>query len=103
MTETDIGHLSALLALAVAVYSAISAVAGALLRRPPLVRSAMRGVVATGVLVVVMAGSLLYALWTHDFAVKYVADYSNLEVSRVFDLSSLWAGQAGSLMLWCLL
>jgi cytochrome c-type biogenesis protein CcmF len=103
MTETDLGQISAMLALACAAYSAVAAAAGARLRRPGLVRSATRGVIATGCLIVLMTGALLYALWTHDFAVKYVAQFSNLEVPRVFDLSSLWAGQAGSLMFWCLL
>ena len=103
MTETDLGQISAMLALACAAYSAVAAAAGARFRRPGLVRSATRGVIATGCLIVLMTGALLYALWTHDFAVKYVAQYSNLEVPRVFDLSSLWAGQAGSLMFWCLL
>ena len=103
MTETDLGHISAMLALACAAYTAVAAAAGARLRRPGLVRSATRGVIATGGLIALMTGALLYALWTHDFAVKYVAQYSNLEVPRVFDLSSLWAGQAGSLMFWCLL
>src|SRR5579875_3208108 len=103
MTETDVGHIAALLALASAVYTAVVAVLGARLRRPELVRSAQRGVIATGALIALMAGALLYALWTHDFGVKYVFDYSNREVPAVYNLSSLWAGQAGSLMLWCLL
>src|SRR5919202_196419 len=103
MTETDLGHICAMLALACATYTAVAAAAGARLRRPGLVRSATRGVIATGGLIVLMTGALLYALWTHDFAVKYVAQYSNLEVPRIFNLSSLWAGQAGSLMFWCLL
>ncbi len=107
MTETDFGQIAALLAFASALYTVVCAVAGAGVlgrpRRPALVHSAARGVVATGVLVALTAGALLYALWTHDFNVVYVADYSNLEESRVYDLTSLWAGQSGSLMLWCLM
>jgi cytochrome c-type biogenesis protein CcmF len=103
MTETDVGQIAALLALGSALYSVLAAAAGARLRRPELVQSAARGVLATGGLIVLMAGALLYALWTHDFAVSYVAQYSNLEVPPIFNVSSLWAGQAGSLMFWCLL
>ena len=103
MTETDLGHVAALLAFASAAYSAGTAVAGGCLRRPALVRSAARGVVAAGCLVALMTGALLYALWTHDFTVAYVAEYSNLEMPHLYTLSALWAGQAGSLMLWCLL
>src|SRR5947208_14374067 len=98
MTETDVGQIAALLALGSALYSALAAAVGARLRRPELVRSAARGVVATGGLIMLMAGALLYALWTHDFAVAYVATYSHLEVPRIFDVSSLWAGPSASLM-----
>ena len=103
MTETDIGHIAALMALASAVYTVLAAALGGRFKQPELVRSAARGVVATGALIVLMAGALLYALWTHDFGVTYVAQYSNLETSPIYNISSLWAGQAGSLMLWCLL
>ncbi len=107
MTETDFGQVAALLAFASALYTVVCAAIGAGLRewprRPALVRSARRGVVATGALVALTAGALLYALWTHDFNVVYVAEHSNLEESHVYDFTSLWAGQAGSLMLWCLM
>src|ERR671938_96682 len=103
MTETDVGQIAALLALGSALYGVLAAAAGARLRRPELVQSAARGVLATGGLIALMTGALLYALWTHDFAVSYVSQYSNLEVPPIFNVSSLWAGQAGSLMFWCLL
>jgi cytochrome c-type biogenesis protein CcmF len=108
MTEADIGQAAGLLALVCAAYACLGSVIGAGLpkrwnRRPALIRSASRAVVATGILIAISIGALLYALWTHDFSLKYVADYSNLEVAPAFNISSLWAGQAGSLMFWCLL
>ncbi len=103
MQETDIGQIAAHIALVCAVYAAVAAAIGAKLRRPEVVRSAGRAAIATLVAVVVMAGALLYALWTHDFGVSYVVDYSNREEAPIFNFTSLWAGQAGSLMLWCLL
>lgn len=103
MQETDVGQIAAYIALACAIYAALAAAIGAKLRRPEVVRSARRAAVATLGAVVVMAGALLYALWTHDFGVSYVVDYSNREEAPLFNFTSLWAGQAGSLMLWCLL
>ena len=70
MTETDVGQIAALLALGSALYSVLAAATGARLRRPELVRSAARGVVATGGLIALMTGALLFALWTHDFPVQ---------------------------------
>ncbi len=103
MTETDLGHIAALMALAAALYSCVAGAVGARRRRPELVRSAARGVLATASLVALMVGALLYALWTHDFNVSYVAQYTNLEQAPVFNITALWAGQSGSLMLWSLL
>ena len=107
MTETDVGQIAALLAFASALYTAVCAVVGAGVlgrpRRPEFLRSAVRGVAATGALVALMTGALLYALWTHDFNVAYVAEHSNLEEARVYNLTALWAGQSGSLMLWCIM
>jgi cytochrome c-type biogenesis protein CcmF len=44
--------------------------------------------------------SLLIALLTHDFSLTYVANYSSRDMSPIYLLSSLWAGNAGSLLIW---
>lgn len=103
MSETSLGQIAALLALACAGYAVVASVLGSRLRRFDLVVSGQRAVVAAGVLTAGMTGALVYALVTHDFSVAYVAEYSNRQASALYDVSSLWAGQAGSLMFWCLL
>ncbi|MCA9217311.1 MAG: cytochrome c biogenesis protein CcsA [Planctomycetales bacterium] len=45
-------------------------------------------------------GVLLTALFTKDFRFAYVAQYSSQQLAPFYSLSSLWVGQAGSLLLW---
>jgi cytochrome c-type biogenesis protein CcmF len=43
---------------------------------------------------------LLYHLFTRDFRLSYVAAYSSRDLSPLYTLSALWAGQEGSFLLW---
>jgi cytochrome c-type biogenesis protein CcmF len=46
---------------------------------------------------------LFYLFISHNFAVKYVYEYSDRSLSFFYELSAFWAGQEGSYMLWLLL
>jgi len=46
---------------------------------------------------------LLAALVSHDFRLRYVDSYTSTDLPRVYAVSALWAGQAGSLLFWTLL
>ncbi|MFQ6616762.1 MAG: heme lyase CcmF/NrfE family subunit, partial [Fidelibacterota bacterium] len=52
------------------------------------------------VLCTVLMGILVFSFVTHDFSLKYVASYSNRTLPLAYTVSALWAGQAGSLLLW---
>ncbi|MCX6269709.1 MAG: cytochrome c biogenesis protein CcsA [Bacteroidetes bacterium] len=54
-----------------------------------------------GLLVVAFA-ALYYLIFNHVFAYNYVLEYSSKELPLAFLISSLWAGQEGSFMLWAL-
>src|ERR687883_366488 len=69
MTETDVGQIAALLALGSALYSVLAAATGARLRRPELVQSAARGVLATGGLIALMMGYQVFFLGLISFVV----------------------------------
>jgi cytochrome c-type biogenesis protein CcmF len=43
---------------------------------------------------------LLYAFFSHDFHLSYVADYSSRDMSPLYLLTSFYAGNEGSLLLW---
>ncbi|HJV16614.1 MAG TPA: heme lyase CcmF/NrfE family subunit, partial [Bacillales bacterium] len=44
--------------------------------------------------------SLLYLLGTSDFQYQYVVDYTSTDLPIIYKLTALWAGNAGSLLLW---
>jgi len=45
-------------------------------------------------------GALLLALLSHDFSLLYVYGTSTRDTSLIYLISALWAGNAGSLLLW---
>jgi cytochrome c-type biogenesis protein CcmF len=52
--------------------------------------------------VVAASGMLLYLILTHDFRVHYVFSYSDRSLPFGYLLSTFWAGQEGSFLLWLL-
>lgn len=57
---------------------------------------------ATVVIVMVTAAVLLYLILTHQFQYSYVWSYSSRELSLPLLISTFYAGQEGSFMLWTL-
>jgi cytochrome c-type biogenesis protein CcmF len=100
------------IALALAAYAGIAApastrrdrVTGArYVARPELLHSARRAVVAVLVCVAGAALLLWYAFFTRDFSIRYVALNTSRSAAPWYTFSALWAGMAGSLLLWCLI
>lgn len=53
--------------------------------------------------VVVAALSLVFAFLGDNFSIVYVARHSARNLSLIYKISALWAGQSGSLLLWLLI
>jgi cytochrome c-type biogenesis protein CcmF len=101
MVET--GNISIFLAFVLSVYALFASIIGAKTRKNDLIKSAENGSLAVCFLLIVAAGSLLYALQNLDFSLKYVALNASSDLSPIYRITALWAGQAGSLLLWCLI
>ncbi len=100
MILTDLGYISLLLAFVIGVYSLIAGVLGAWRRSAPLVMSSRHGLYANAVLLTFASGLLFYALFKHDFRLKYVAETSSRDMGPSYLFTSFWGGQAGSLLFW---
>ena len=96
----NLGALSILLALCLAIYSVIASLTGAWKKNAFLVRSAERAALVVWGLVTLAAGILVHAMVTGDFRLVYVAQYSNLAMPWYYKFAAWWGGQAGSLLLW---
>lgn len=68
--------------------------------RAPLLRLSGIAIAGQLALVTVAAVSLVYALVTADFSLKYVAINSSLRTSLYYRVTGLWAALEGSLLLW---
>jgi cytochrome c-type biogenesis protein CcmF len=97
----NVGYVSLIVALLAAVFASIAFGLGA--RRAgtsATTRAARSGLLAVSILVTLSSLVLMYALFSHDFHLEYVASYSSLHSAPIFLLSALWAGNSGSLLLW---
>ncbi len=96
----EIGYSALLLALLGSVYAAFAFVLSGRNGSARLRASARNAVIVVGGLVTIAVGVLLRALLSHDFTLEYVAEYSRRGMSPVYLVSALWAGNAGSLLIW---
>ncbi|MFQ6114984.1 MAG: cytochrome c biogenesis protein CcsA, partial [bacterium] len=89
-----------LFAFILAGYSSWSAYVGGRWRHERMIASAERSTVALFAITSLIMAALVYAFVTHDFSLKYVADYSSRTLPLFYTISAVWAGQSGSLLLW---
>ncbi|GAB4375974.1 MAG: heme lyase CcmF/NrfE family subunit [Acidobacteriota bacterium] len=95
-----IGQAALMVSVLAAAWAAAAGLLGARSRSEPLARSAGRALVATTVLSGIALAALAWALWTDDFTVRYVAEYSSRAQGAAYKLGAVWGGQAGSLLVW---
>src|SRR3984957_8853825 len=98
-----VGELSLWVALLVAAWATVTSFAGGALGRADLVASGERAVYATWAFVALAAAGLWTALITHDFSLRYVASFTSANLPFIYTLTAFWAGQAGSMLFWCLI
>ncbi len=99
----EIGQNLLILSAVVAVYAAFAALWGIHRRDARWAQSARHGTVALAWLLVGTLLLLLVAFLTNDFSVRYVAEHSSTVIPAYLKISAVWAGQEGSLLLWCAL
>lgn len=100
MVET--GSISIFLAFIISVYVLFASIYGARTRKWDFVTSAENAAIAVFFLLLIATIALVYSLLNLDFSLKYVALNTSTDLATIYRFTSLWAGQAGSLLLWCL-
>ena len=100
---SQLGTYLLLFGLAVSGYGLVAAAVGAKTGRPALVESARRCAFGLFATMAAACATMLAALLTNDFAIRYVADNSARETPTFFKALSLWAADDGSLLLWNLI
>jgi cytochrome c-type biogenesis protein CcmF len=99
----QLGTYLLLFGLALAGFGVLAAAVGARTGRVMMVESARRCAFGLFATVVAANGTMLAALLTNDFALRYVAENSATQTPTFFKALSLWAADDGSLLLWNLI
>ncbi len=95
----ELGHFSLLLALFLSGYAILADVLG-LRGRSELAASGRNATIATLLALSGAIAALLVLLLKSDFSVTYVAEHTSISLPTPYKVSALWAGAAGSLLLW---
>ena len=100
---SELGKLSLVLAFCSAVYSVGSIAYGLRTGLSGPLRSGRRALWAVCAMAFLAVLILERALILRDFRYRYVAEHTSLDLPLPYAMSSLWAGQEGSLLLWLLI
>jgi len=99
----DIGYLILIAGMVLSAFGIIAGFWGGRTRNTKLVQSSFRAVYAVAALVVAATLLLWYGLLFDHFELNYVWNHSERALPVFYKFSSLWGGQAGSLLFWCFL
>jgi cytochrome c-type biogenesis protein CcmF len=97
---TEIGHIALVVALILAIYTAIASIVSTRYSGWFFFRSARSGILAVFGLFTLALALILYAFVTNDFSVRIVAEHASRDLPAVYTLSALYADKAGSLFFW---
>ncbi|RHW41101.1 heme lyase CcmF/NrfE family subunit [Neobacillus notoginsengisoli] len=86
--------------LALAVYCLLATTYGIVVKNQRLINSGKGAAIGLFISTSLAMLSLLYLLATSQFQYEYVNDYTSSELPVIYKLTALWAGNAGSLLLW---
>jgi cytochrome c-type biogenesis protein CcmF len=100
MSAGDLGAAALRAALVLSLWGTTAAGYAAWRRDARALASARGSAVAGFGLVVLAALAMMFALGTHDFSVRYVAENNARETPLFYSVISLWAALAGSILLW---
>src|SRR5436190_17297406 len=98
-----IGTFALGLALAVALYGCVASFVAGKTRNAALVESARVSSLSLFALVLAANGTMMGAILSNDFSLRYVAENSSRHTPTFFKVLSLWSADEGSLLLWNLI
>lgn len=99
----EIGIAALFLAFVASVLGTLLALYGIYTRNTVLIHSARNAFLVSLPLISIVAGLLIYAQYTGEYQISYVASVSKNAQPDLLKITALWGGQAGSLVLWSLM
>ena len=99
----EIGHFALIVSLAMAVLLSILPLVGASRNNTMLMNTARPLSWGMFLLLFISFCALLWAFYTNDFTLNYVASNSNSQLPWYYRLTAVWGAHEGSLLLWVLI
>ncbi|EMK6668683.1 heme lyase CcmF/NrfE family subunit [Vibrio fluvialis] len=99
----EIGHFALILALTLAVLLSVLPLVGASKNNHVLMNAARPLSIGMFMMLALSFGILLWAFYTNDFTLQYVASNSNSQLPWYYRLTAVWGAHEGSLLLWVLI
>jgi cytochrome c-type biogenesis protein CcmF len=99
----ELGQVALSLALAVALFASVTALAGAEKSNAEWMAFARPSAQSLTLLVAFAFGCLVHSFVVNDFSVAYVATNSNSALPLQYRVAGAWGGHEGSLLLWTLI
>jgi len=84
----------------IAAYAASAGLAGNARKSRRLVDSSIHALYGFFALMMLASALMIYAFVTHDYTIKYVAQYSDTSMPLGYKITAYWGGLDGSLMFW---
>lgn len=98
-----IGNVSIYLAFILSIYALIVFVVGIRTENQRLIDSGKGATLSIFILTFIAVAIMLVALGTSQFQFEFVAMVTSTDLPLVYKLTALWAGNAGSILLWTFL
>jgi len=95
-----IGHASVVIAFLLALWGMIAPIIGSRTGRERFFATTRAAILGQFLLVTLASSSLIYALVTTDFSIKYVAFNTTRATPIYYRVTGLWGALEGSLLLW---
>jgi cytochrome c-type biogenesis protein CcmF len=95
-----LGTITLMVAFVVNAFALASSLTGQRQGRPGMVRSGIYAAYGFAALMGLASSLMIYAFLSHDFTIKYVAHYSDLNMPFFYKITAYWGGLDGSLMFW---
>ena len=97
-----VGTIALLTAFVLAAWAFCAGIAGNAMKSRRLVTSSVYGLYGFGAMIALASSLMIYAFVTHDFAVKYVYETSDVTMDTWYKVTAFWGGLDGSLLFWVL-
>lgn len=96
----ELGHYALILSLFVAAPLGLLGIWGGSTQRAAWLNFARPATQALWLLTALSFACLMYAFYSSDFSVSYVAQHSNSQLPAIYRIAGVWGGHEGSLLLW---